>query len=313
VKLRQLGDSDLQVSELCLGTWTTFGGSLPDAEAIALVDTAFEFGINFFDPANVYSEGRSEEVLGRALAGRQRDSFIVATKVFGTAPDGGRGLSREQILTQIDASLARLGMEHVDLYQCHAFDDSVPVEETLGALTEVVEARKARWIGVSNWSGEQIRNAVELAREHGYAKVVSSQPEYSLLNREPEEDVIPASRELGVSQIVWSPLAQGVLTGKYKPREGYGEGTRAQERGDGFMTRFLADEVLERVQRLQPLAEQRGATMAQLALAWVLRETNVASAIVGASRPEQLRDNVAASGLVLEAEAVQAIEEALAE
>jgi aryl-alcohol dehydrogenase-like predicted oxidoreductase len=312
VNYRQLGDSDLQVSELCLGTWTTFGGSLPDADAIALVGTAFDCGINFFDTANVYSEGRSEEVLGKALAGRPRDSFVVATKVFGTAPDGGRGLSREQVLRQIDASLARLGMEHVDLYQCHSFDDSVPVEETLGALTEVVQAGKARWIGVSNWSGDQIRNAVELAREHGYAKVVSSQPEYSLLNRAPEEDVIPASCECGVSQIVWSPLAQGVLTGKYKPGAVYAEGTRAQARGDGFMARFLANDVLDRVQRLRPLAEQRGATMAQLALAWVLREPNVASAIVGASRPEQLRDNAAASDIELDDETAQAIEETLA-
>jgi aryl-alcohol dehydrogenase-like predicted oxidoreductase len=230
VEYRRLGDSDLRVSEICLGTWTTFGGSLDETAAAALVDAAFDHGVNFFDTANVYSEGRSEEVLGRALAGRPRDSFVVATKVFGEMPDGGRGLSRDQILTQIDGSLARLQLDHVDLYQCHSWDDDVPVAETLGALTEVVDAGKARYIGVSNWSGDQIRGAVELAREHGFAKIVSSQPEYSLLHRQPEEDVIPASRESGVSQIVYSPLAQGVLSGKYAPGEAAREGTRAAAR-----------------------------------------------------------------------------------
>ncbi len=311
MKYRQLGDSDLEVSELCLGTWTTFGGSLPEPDALAVVEAALECGINFYDTANVYSEGRSEEVLGRALASRPRDSYILATKVFGTAPDGGRGLSREQILIQIDASLARLGMDYVDLYQCHSFDDEVPVEETLGALTEVVEAGKARWIGVSNWSGAQIRNAVELAREHGFAKIVSSQPEYSALHRDPEEDVIPTSRGNGVSQIVYSPLAQGVLSGKYRPGEQPAEGTRAALRGD-YMWGYNADEVLERVERLRPIADGLGVTMAQLALAWILREPNVASAIIGASRPDQVRDNAAASGVVLEEATVAAIDEALA-
>jgi 1-deoxyxylulose-5-phosphate synthase len=312
VDYRRLGDSDLRVSEICLGTWTTFGGSLDEDAALALVDAAFEQGINFFDTANVYSEGRSEEVLGRALAGRPRDSFVVATKVFGEMPNGDRGLSREQVLKQIDESLRRLQLDHVDLYQCHSWDDEVPVEETLGALTEVVDAGKARFIGISNWSGDQIRNAVALASEHGYAKIVSSQPEYSLLHRGPEQDVIPASRESGVSQIVWSPLAQGVLSGKYRPGAGWDEGTRAAARGDGFMSRFLADDVLERVERLRPIAGGLGVTMAQLALAWILREPNVASAIVGASRPEQLRDNAAASGVELDDATLQAIDDVLA-
>jgi len=311
LRYRQLGDSDLRVSEICLGTWTTFGGTLDEDGATALVDAAFEQGINFFDTANVYSEGRSEEVLGRALAGRPRDSYVVATKVYGTMPSGDRGLSREQVLKQIDASLERLQLDHVDLYQCHSWDEDVPVEETLGALTEVVEAGKVRFIGVSNWSGEQIRGAVELARERGFAKIVSSQPEYSLLHLEPEEDVIPASRENGVSQIVYSPLAQGVLSGKYRPGEQWAEGTRAADRGDGFMSRFLADDVLERVQRLGPIADGLGVTTAQLALAWVLREPNVASAIVGASRPDQLRDNAAASGVELDDDTVRAIEDAM--
>ena len=311
MRYRQLGDGDLQVSEICLGTWTTFGGSLDDDAAIALVDAALDQGINFFDTANVYSDGRSEEVLGRALAGRQRDSFVVATKVYGEMPNGDRGLSREQVLKQIDGSLARLQLDHVDLYQCHAYDDDVPVEETLGALTDVVEAGKARFVGVSNWSGEQIRVAVELAREHGFAKIVSSQPEYSLLHREPEKDVIPASPENGVSQIVWSPLAQGVLTGKYRPNGSFGDDTRAAVRGGGMMAPYLADDVLERVQRLGPIADGLGITMAQLALAWILREPNVASAIVGASRPAQVHDNADASGVDLDDETVRAIEAAL--
>jgi aryl-alcohol dehydrogenase-like predicted oxidoreductase len=311
LRYRQLGDSDLRVSEICLGTWTTFGGSLDDDAAKALVDAAFANGVNFFDTANIYSEGRSEEVLGRALAGRPRDSFVVATKLWGEMPDGDRGLSREQVLKQIDGSLGRLQLDHVDLYQCHAWDDDVPVEETLGALTEVVDAGKVRFVGVSNWSGEQIRNAVALARKRGFAKIVSSQPEYSLLHREPEEDVIPASRESGVSQIVYSPLAQGVLSGKYRPGEGYAEDTRAAARGDGFMSRFLADYVLERVQRLGPIADGLEITTAQLALAWILREPNVASAIVGSSRPEQLRDNAAASGVDLDDATVRAIEDAM--
>jgi 1-deoxyxylulose-5-phosphate synthase len=309
VEYRQLGDSDLQVSEICLGTWTTFGGTLDDDAAIALVDAALDQGVNFFDTANVYSQGRSEEVLGRALAGRPRDSFVVATKLYGEMPNGDRGLSREQVLKQIDASLGRLQLDHVDLYQCHSWDDDVPVEETLGALTEVVEGGKARFVGVSNWTGDQIRGAVELAREHGFAKIVSSQPEYSLLHREPEQDVIPASRENGVSQIVYSPLAQGVLSGKYRPGESYGEGTRARAR-DRFMSEYLDEDVLERVQRLGPIADGLGITTAQLALAWVLREPNVASAIVGASRPAQLRDNAAASGVDLDSETVGVVEAA---
>jgi aryl-alcohol dehydrogenase-like predicted oxidoreductase len=311
VEHRQLGDSDLRVSEICLGTWTTFGGSIDEDAAHALVDTAFELGINFFDTANVYSEGRSEEVLGRALADRPRDSYVLATKVYAPAPDGGRGLSREQILKQIDASLERLQLDHVDLYQAHSYDDDVEMEETLGAFTEVVDTGKARYIGVSNWDGAQIRRAVELTRERGFAKIVSSQPEYSLLHREPEQDVIPASRGNGVSQIVYSPLAQGVLSGKYGPGEEFGEGTRARGRNE-WMSEYLADDVLERVQRLRPIADDLGVTMAQLALAWILREPNVASAIVGSSRPEQLRDNAAASGVDLDDETVRAIEDALA-
>jgi aryl-alcohol dehydrogenase-like predicted oxidoreductase len=307
VNYRQLGDSDLRVSEICLGTWTTFGGSLADDDAIALVDAAFDAGVNFFDTANIYSQGRSEEVLGRALAGRPRDSFVVATKLWAEMPNGDRGLSREQIHKQIDDSLGRLQLDHVDLYQAHSFDEDVPLEETLAAFTEVVNAGKVRFIGVSNWNGEQVQRGVDICREHGFAKPVSSQPEYSLLYREPEQDVIPASRENGISQIVYSPLAQGVLSGKYRVDEEFGEGTRASARGD-LMSEYLTRERLERVERLRPMADGLGLTMVQLALAWILREPNVASAIVGASRPEQLRDNAAASGVELDDATLQAID-----
>ena len=307
---RQLGDSDLQVSEICLGTWTTFGGSLADNAAMALVDAAFEVGINFFDTANTYSEGRSEEVLGRALAARPRDSYVLATKVRARAPDGGSGVSRAQVLHQIDQSLDRLGAEFVDLYQCHWWDDEVPLAETLEAMTEIVEAGKVRYVGCSNWTGEQIQQAIDLAREHGYVKIVSSQPEYSLLHRDPEEEVIPVSKANGISQVVYSPLAQGVLSGKYAPGEPASEGTRASARPEWM--EYFEDDVLERVQRLGPIADGLGLTTAQLALAWILREPNVASAIVGSSRPEQLRDNAAASDVDLDQATMQAAEAALA-
>jgi 1-deoxyxylulose-5-phosphate synthase len=314
VEYRQLGDSDLRVSEICLGTWTTFGESVDDDIAATLVDTAFAAGINFFDTSDNYGvpAGRAEEALGHALAGRPRDSYIVATKVGGELPNGDRGLARERVLERIDASLARLGLDHVDLYQCHRYDEDVPLEETLGALTEVVEAGKARFIGVSNWQGDQIRRAVQLARKHGFAKIVSSQPQYSLLRRDAEQDVIPASRESGISQIPWSPLAQGVLTGKYRPRQSFADETRAAARGDGFMSQYLGDDLLERVERLRPIADGLGITMAQLALAWLLHEPTVAAPIVGASRPEQVRDNAAASGVELDETVLNAIEAALA-
>jgi 1-deoxyxylulose-5-phosphate synthase len=310
LRYRQLGDSDLQVSEICLGTWTTFGGSLDDDAAIALVDAAFDAGINFFDTANTYSEGRSEEVLGRALAARPRDSYVLATKLRAQAPDGGRGVSRAQVLHQIDQSLERLGAEFVDLYQCHWWDDEVPLAETLEAMTEIVEAGKVRYVGCSNWSGAQIQQAIDLAREHGYVKIVSSQPEYSLLHREPEEDVIPVSKANGISQVVYSPLAQGVLSGKYAPGEPASEGTRASARPEWM--EYFEDDVLERVQRLGPIADGLGITTAQLALVWILREPNVASAIVGSSRPEQLRDNAAASDVDLDQATMRAAEAALA-
>jgi aryl-alcohol dehydrogenase-like predicted oxidoreductase len=311
VKYRRLGDSDLNVSEICLGSWLTYGGSVERDQAESCVAAAFDSGINFIDTANVYAGGRAEEFLGDVLQSRHRNSYILATKVFGEMPDGDRGLSRAQIRKQIDASLARLRTDYIDLYQCQSYDSAVPLEETLDGLTEAVRAGKARYIGVSNWNGKQIRAAADLARKHGYVKIISSQPEYSLLHRNPERGVFPASAANGISQIVWSPLAQGVLTGKYTPGVGYQSGTRAEARSDGFMSRYLAKDVLERVQRLRPIADGLGITMGQLALAWVLGEPNLASAIVGASRPEQVAENAGASGLDLDAATRAAIEDAV--
>jgi aryl-alcohol dehydrogenase-like predicted oxidoreductase len=314
MRYRRLGDSDLQVSEISLGSWLTYGGGVGDDQARACVDAAFEAGINFIDTANVYALGAAESFLGDVLQSRARDSYVLATKLYFPMDDSGenQGLSRGQVLKQIDDSLARLRTDHVDLYQCHRYDTQTPLEETMAALTEVVRAGKARYIGFSEWRAEQIQASLDLSREHGFTKFVSSQPQYSLLWRAPEEDVIPLCAANGISQIVWSPLAQGALTGKYHPGEAPPAGSRATDRRMGrMMGGWLDDDVLERVQRLVPIAERLGITMAQLALAWVLREGNVASAIVGASRPEQVHDNASASGVELDAEAIAEIELAL--
>jgi aryl-alcohol dehydrogenase-like predicted oxidoreductase len=314
MNLRRLGDSDLHVSEISLGSWLTYGGGVGDEQARACVDAAFEAGINFIDTANVYALGAAESFLGDVLAERPRDSYVLATKVYFPMDDSGEneGLSRAQILKQIDASLARLRTDYVDLYQCHRYDADTPLEETMSALTDVVRAGKARFIGFSEWSPEQIQASLELSRTHGYEKFVSSQPQYSLLWRNPEDEVFPLCAENGISQIVWSPLAQGALTGKYLPSQPPPEGSRAtSERMGRLMGRWLTDDVLERVQRLVPIAERLGITMPQLALAWVLRRPEVASAIVGASRPEQVRANASASGIELDAETLAEIERAV--
>jgi aryl-alcohol dehydrogenase-like predicted oxidoreductase len=309
VRYRKLGSSDLQVSEISLGSWLTYGGGVERAQAEACVAKAFEVGINFIDTANVYARGGAESLLGEVLAGRPRGSYVLATKLY-FPMNGDRGLSREQVHKQIDLSLGRLRTDYVDLYQCHRYDRDTPLEETMEALTEVVRAGKARSIGFSEWTAEQIQAALDLVPR--MEKFVSSQPQYSLLYRVPEAEVIPLCKESGISQIVWSPLAQGALTGKYAPGEAPPPGTRAASREMGWaMDRFRDDDVLEAVQRLRPIADGLGITMAQLALAWVLRESNVASAIVGASRPEQVEENAAASGIELDDATVQAIDEAL--
>jgi aryl-alcohol dehydrogenase-like predicted oxidoreductase len=311
MRLRRLGDSDLQVSEISLGSWLTYGGGVADEQARACVDAAFEAGINFIDTANVYARGSAEEFLGDVLEGRPRDSYVLATKLYFPMDDTGenQGLSRAQVEKQIDDSLRRLRTDHVDLYQCHRYDTRTPLEETMAALNEVVVSGKARYIGFSEWTAPQIQASLDLSREHGWAKFVSSQPQYSMLWREPEDEVIPLCKANGISQIVWSPLAQGALTGKYKPGSAPPAGSRATSEQMGHMMgRWLDDDVLETVQRLGPIADRLGITMAQLALAWVLRDENVASAIVGASRPEQVHDNASASGVELDADTLQEIE-----
>jgi aryl-alcohol dehydrogenase-like predicted oxidoreductase len=314
MRLRQLGDSDLHVSEISLGSWLTYGGGVADDQAKACVEAAFEAGINFVDTANVYATGGAEEFLGDVLQGRARDSYVLATKLYFPMDDSGenQGLSRQQVEKQIDESLRRLRTDYVDLYQCHRYDRNTPLEETMSALSDVVRAGKARYIGFSEWSADQIRASLELSRDKGYEKFVSSQPQYSMLHREPEREVFPLCRENGISQIVWSPLAQGALTGKYKPGEPPPAGTRAtSERMGRMMGNWLDDDVLERVQRLVPIADRLGITMSHLALAWVLREANIASAIVGASRPEQVRENAAASGIELDEETLAEIDRIL--
>ena len=308
---RRLGSSDLNISEVSLGSWLTYGGGVSNRQAEACVDKAFDVGINFIDTANVYGGGGAEEFLGEVLARRPRDSYVLATKLYYPV-NGDRGLSREQVFKQIDLSLGRLRTDYVDLYQCHRYDQETPLEETMEALTEVVRQGKARYLGFSEWTADQIRAALALVP--GVEKFVSSQPQYSLLYRVPEREVIPLCKDNGISQIVWSPLAQGALTGKYKPGQEPAAGTRAASQQMGWaMDSYRDDEVLERVQRLVPIAEGLGVTMAQLALAWVLREDNVAAAIVGASRPEQVEENAGASGISLDDATLQAIDEAVAD
>jgi 1-deoxyxylulose-5-phosphate synthase len=300
MKYRKLGASDLRVSEISLGSWLTYGVGVEQDRARACVERAFELGINFIDTANVYGRGAAESFLGEVLAGRKRDSYVLATKVFFPMSATDKGLSRDQIVKQMDASLKRLRVDHVDLYQCHRYDSETPLEETMQALSDVVRQGKARYIGFSEWSAEQIEAAFAIA---GVERFVSSQPQYSLLWRRPEEKVIPLCAARDVSQIVWSPLAQGVLSGKYLPGAKIPDDSRAgSDSMGGFIKSWLQPAVLEAVQKLKPLAAEAGCTLSQFALAWVLREPNVASAIVGASRPEQLDENAAASGMVVDPE-----------
>jgi aryl-alcohol dehydrogenase-like predicted oxidoreductase len=291
----------------------TYGGGVEAEKARACLDEAFAQGINFIDTANVYGQGAAERFLGVDMKERSRDSYILATKLYFAMGDSDRGLSRQQVEKQLDASLQRLQTDYVDLYQCHRYDWDTPLEETMEALTRAVESGKARYIGFSEWPAERIMAALNLP---GVAKFVSSQPQYSLVWREPEQDVIPLCARNGISQIVWSPLGQGVLSGKYDPDSPPPRDSRAaSERMGGFMDRLMQPDLLRAVQRLKPIAEDAGLTLPQFALAWVLREPNVASAIIGASRPEQVRENAKASGVVVPTElfmrAEQIIDEAL--
>lgn len=311
MRYRSLGNSSLVVSEVSLGSWLTYGGGVGRDRAEACVRAAFDAGVNFIDTANVYSGGEAERFLAEVLKDRPRDSYVLATKLYfpmGPGPQD-RGLSAKQVAKQLDASLARLRTDYVDLYQCHRYDPETPLEETLAALTRAVEAGKVRYLGFSEWTPPQIRAALALPG----ARFVSSQPQYSMLWRQPEAEVFPLCAREGIGQIVWSPLAQGILTGKYAPgRPPPPDSRAASERMGGFLADRLDEARLEKALRLAPIARDCGLTLAQLALAWVLRRPEVSSAIIGATRPEQVVENCAASGVTLPPEVLARIEEVLA-
>jgi aryl-alcohol dehydrogenase-like predicted oxidoreductase len=311
MRFRKLGSSDLEVSEISLGSWLTYSGGVAFDQTRACTDAAFEAGINFFDTANVYGRGAAESAWGEILSKRPRESYVLATKVWGQMSDdpADRGLSGAQIAKQIDASLERLQTDHVDLYQAHRPDPDVPIEETIEALQQVVASGKSRYLGFSEWTAEQIQAAIDIG---GPDLFVSSQPQYSMLWRAPEAELFPLCDANGISQIVWSPLAQGLLTGKYRPGQPPPADSRAAHSEMGnFMAPLMTDAVLEAVDRLRPVAEQAGLSMTELALAWVLRRREVASAIVGATRPEQVHANAKASGIELSPDTLAAIEDAL--
>ncbi|GAA3222940.1 aldo/keto reductase family protein [Dactylosporangium siamense] len=314
MEFRHLGRSGMLVSEISYGNWITHGSQVEADQATACVHAALDLGITTFDTADVYAGTRAEVVLGEALKGQRREGLEIFTKVYWPTGPGrnDRGLSRKHIAESINGSLRRLQTDYVDLYQAHRYDSETPLEETMQAFADVVHSGKAHYIGVSEWRAEQIRAAASLAKELRI-QLVSNQPQYSALYRVIEAEVVPASEELGIGQIVWSPLAQGVLTGKYLPGQPPPAGSRAtdEKSGAGFISGLLRDEVLTAVQQLKPLAEQAGLTMAQLGVAWVLQNPNVSSAIVGATRPEQLQDNVKAAGVKLDAELLKRIDEIL--
>ncbi|WP_062385770.1 aldo/keto reductase family protein [Demequina iriomotensis] len=315
VNYRYLGNSGLKITELTYGNWITHASQVENDQATACVRAALDVGISSFDTADVYANTGAEVVLGEALKGERRESLEIFTKVFWSTGPGGAndmGLSRKHIMESIHGSLRRLQTDYVDLYQAHRYDYDTPLEETMSAFADIVHSGKAHYIGVSEWTADQIRAGAALAKELRIP-FVSSQPQYSMLWRVIEEEVVPASREVGVSQIVWSPVAQGVLTGKYKPGQPAPAGSRATDAKSGarFIERWMGEEILTRVQRLQPIADELGLTMAQLAIAWVLQNSNVAAAIIGASRPEQVVDNAKASGVEIPAELMTRIDEVL--
>ena len=308
MRYRTLGKSELVVSEISLGSWLTYGGGVARDRAEACVRRALELGVNFIDTANVYSGGAAESFLGEVLQGVPRDRYVLATKLYFPMSSADRGLSAAQVRKQLDASLRRLRVDHVDLYQCHRYDEETPLEETMAALTEAVRQGKARYLGFSEWKPDQIRAALACPGE----RFVSSQPEYSMLWRDPEREVFPLCAAEGIGQIVWSPLRQGILTGKYRPGAPPPPDSRAASAAmGGFIGKRMGAEDLARVERLRPIAAGAGLTLAQLALSWVLRRPEVASAITGASRPEQVEENVRASGVTLDGATVARIEDAL--
>ncbi|MBE9927500.1 aldo/keto reductase [Cellulosimicrobium cellulans] len=312
---RYLGNSGLKISEITYGNWLTHGSQVENDVATACVHAALDAGISTFDTADVYANTKAEQVLGDALKGQRRESLEIFTKVYWPTGPGGpndTGLSRKHVMESINGSLKRLGTDYVDLYQAHRYDTETPLEETMQAFADIVRQGKALYIGVSEWTADQIRAGHALAQDLGF-QLISSQPQYSMLWRVIEDEVVPTSRELGLSQIVWSPMAQGVLSGKYLPGEPLPAGSRATDDKGGarMIQRFLTDDVLTRVQNLRPVADELGLSMAQLAIAWVLQNDNVAAALVGASRPEQVAENVKASGVTIPAELMARIDEIL--
>ncbi|WP_066462089.1 aldo/keto reductase family protein [Sanguibacter suarezii] len=312
---RYLGNSGLKISEITYGNWLTHGSQVENETATQCVHAALDAGITSFDTADVYANTKAEQVLGDALKGQRRESLEIFTKVYWPTGPGGpndTGLSRKHIMESINGSLTRLGTDYVDLYQAHRYDTETPLEETMQAFADIVRQGKALYIGVSEWTADQLRAGHALSKELGF-QLISSQPQYSMLWRVIEDEVVPTSAELGISQIVWSPVAQGVLTGKYKPGAALPEGSRATDDKGGatFIKRFLRDDVLERVQQLTPVAQELDLSLAQLAVAWVLQNKNVAAALIGASRPEQVAENVKASGVVIPAELLERIDSIL--
>jgi aryl-alcohol dehydrogenase-like predicted oxidoreductase len=312
---RYLGNSGLKISEITYGNWLTHGSQVENEQARKCVEAALEAGISTFDTADVYANTAAETVLGEALSGQRRESLEIFTKVFGPIGPKGHndlGLSRKHIMEAANGSLSRLQTDYIDLYQAHRYDYETPLEETMQAFADLVRMGKVLYVGVSEWTAKQLRDGHALARELGF-QLISNQPQYSMLWRVIEAEVVPTSQELGISQVVWSPIAQGVLTGKYRPGEQPPEGSRATDDkgGANMIKRWMKDDVLSRVQELTPLAEDAGLSMAQLAVAWVLQNDNVATAIIGASRPEQVYDNVKAAGVKLPAELLAKIDEVL--
>ncbi|MGW8567913.1 aldo/keto reductase family protein [Isoptericola sp. NPDC055881] len=315
VNYRYLGNSGLKISEITYGNWLTHGSQVENDVATQCVRAALDAGITTFDTADVYANTKAEQVLGDALAGERRESLEIFTKVYWPTGPGGpndTGLSRKHVMESIHGSLQRLGTDYVDLYQAHRYDTETPLEETMQAFADLVRQGKALYIGVSEWTADQIRAGAALAKDLGF-QLISSQPQYSMLWRVIEEEVVPASQECGLSQIVWSPMAQGVLSGKYLPGQPLPAGSRATDTKGGAQSirRFLDDDVLTRVQGLRPVADELGLSMAQLAVAWVLQNDNVAAALVGASRPEQVAENVKASGVTIPAELMARIDDVL--
>ncbi len=315
MEFRHLGRSGLKISEITYGNWITHGSQVQDDLAIKTMHAALDAGITTFDTADVYAATKAEVVMGKALKGQRRESLEIFTKVYWPTGDGvnDRGLSRKHIMESCNASLQRLQTDYVDLYQAHRFDYETPLEETLRAFDDLVRQGKVLYVGVSEWNAQQIRDAVRIAADMGFDRIISNQPQYNMLWRVIESEVIPASEELGLSQIVWSPIAQGVLTGKYKAGEPVPEGSRATDKNGGadMVSRWLTDAVLNAVAKLEPIAADMKLTMSQLAIAWTLSNPNVASAIVGASRPEQITENAQAAGITLPEDVLSAIDYAL--